>query len=220
MGIQKQLKAILMAAGAEKLQTERRLAFTLTDGEFKIVPLYWQDKDINGDAYADFTLTDANPAARVNWKSRCAGGYYYMAMYNNDTNGALLAMNWIVLNKHNYDDFDAVFDIQTYFDNATTAVHSGNWQDLAKADDRTRSFVPHVKYRPLAAKQMHFEEGILPTGKKTNPWTTPYIKALVISNVSRPSTSSVTVEIEQNYYEYSPGVSTSARATQETKELE
>lgn len=210
--IQNQLKAILLTAGAEKLQSETRWNFTIADGESKIIPFYWQDKDTDGESNADFLLDTNRVANRVLWKSRCPGGYYHIAAYNGDTNGALLGFTWVTLTKHNVDLFDGVLDIQTYFDDTDSHVYSGIIQDTLKDDDVSRQFVPHIKYQPLAAKQMHFEEGIMPSGKKTAPWTTPYIKALMVSNLTPLTSSSVVFQVCQNFYQYSPGTSTSSRS--------
>lgn len=217
-GIKNQLQAILLTAGAEKLQSETRWNVTIADGESKIIPFYWQDLDTDGESYADLKLDTNYLASRINWKSRCPGGYYFLAAYNNDTNGALLGLTWLTLNRHNYDEFDAALDIQTNIDNSKTAVISGIVQDTLKNDDISRQFVPHIKYVPLAAKQMHWEDGILPTGLRTAPCTTPFVKALMVSNLTPLTTSSVTLQIAQNFYEYSPGTSTSTRGVVEVQE--
>lgn len=208
------LTAILMAAGAEKLQSEARYSFTLADGESKILPIFWNDKDTDGESNTDLDLSTNYAAQRVLWKSRCAGGYYFLAGYNNDTNGALLGLTWLTLNKQNYDDFDSVYDIQTNIDNSKTSVISAIVQDILKDDDLTRNFVPHIKFQPLAAKQMHWEEGVMSSGKKTAPWTNPYVKALIISNMTPLTTSSVTLQFGINFYQYAPGITTSSRSVQ------
>lgn len=208
--IQKQLQAILMTAGSEKLQSETRWKFTLANGKSKVIPFYWQDKDTDGEVNADFTLSNY-PANRIDWKSRCAGGYYNMLIQNTEVNGALLGLTWLGLNKQNFDTFDTALDVLTNVNMAKTTVYDGIIQDTLKNDDISRQFVPHIKYQALPVKGTHFEEGVLPTGKKTNPITTPFIKALMVSNLT-PVTSSVTFQIVQNYYEYSPGVSIPTRS--------
>lgn len=218
MALSQAEKAILMTAGSEKLQSETRYNFTLTEDTSKIIPLYWQDKDTDGESNTDMDFSTNYPATRVNWKSRCAGGYYNLTAFNTDSNGALLGLTWVTLNKYNFDDFDTALDLQTNIDNTKTSVISGIVQDTLKNDDVSRQFVPHIKYIPLQTKATHFEEGILPSGKGTAPWTTPFAKLLVISNYTPLSTSSVTCNLVQNFYEFSPGTSTSTRSVVEVQE--
>lgn len=215
--MQQQIQAVLMTAGSEKLQSESRYKFTLTDGESKILPLYWQNKDTDGEDNADFEMSTNWPAQQILWKSRCSGGYYNLLMQNTEVNGALLGLTWLGLNKANFDDFDAAVDIGTKLDISKTSVLSEIIQDTLKDDDISRQFVPHIKYAAIPTKGTNFEEGVLPTGLKTNQALTPRIKALMISNMS-PVTSSVTFQMVQNFYQYSPGVATSTRGNVLTSE--
>lgn len=209
--IRQQLQAVLMTAGAEKLQSESRYSFTLEDGQSKIIPFYFQKKDTDGETNTDFDLTTNYAGQEILWKSRCSGGYYNLLTQNEDSQGALLGLTWLVLNRKNFDLFDNHVDIPTKLNISKSSVLSEIVQDTLKDDDESREFVPHIKYVDLQARQQHFEEGNLPTGRKTSPCETPFIKALMVSNLTPQSTSSVKCQVVQNFYQYSPGISTSTR---------
>jgi hypothetical protein len=210
--LKKQLQAVLMTAGAEKLQSETRYNFTLEDGQSKIVPFYWCKKDTDGEDNTDFDLSTNYPGSEILWKSRCSGGYMAMQVVNEDAKGALLGLTWLKLNKNNFDLFDSAVDMGTKLDIGKSAVISEIVQDTLKNDDISRQFVPHIRYKALGPRQNNFEEGVLPTGKRTAPCETPFIKALMISNLSKQTSSSVQFQIIQNFYQYAPGVSTSTRS--------
>lgn len=199
--IQQQLEAIAMTTGREKVQNEHRYEFTITDGQSKIVPLYWQNHDKEGTSNSDFNLTSNYPAAEILWKSRCSGGYYYIGTWNTETNGALLGLTWLGLNESNFQYFDAVVDIPTKLNTSKTSVLSEIIQDTLKDDVKGRRFVPHVRHVPLPTKGFDFVDGNLPTGLGTDPADTPRIKALMISNLT-PVTSSVTFQVYQNFFQY------------------
>jgi hypothetical protein len=209
--IKQQLQAITMTAGAEKLQSETRYNFTLQDGQSKIIPFYYQKRDTDGEINTDFDLSTNYPANEILWKSRCSGGYFNMLSQNEDSNGALLGLTWLVLNKYNFDTFSSAVDIPTKLNITKSSVLSEIVQDTLKNDDISRQFVPHIKYVPMQPKFQHFEEGNLPSGKKTAPCETPFIKCLMVSNMTPQTASSVKIQIAQNFYQYSPGVSVSTR---------
>lgn len=205
-------KAILMTAGSEKLQSEHRYEFELEDGESKIIPLYFQKKDTDGEDNTDGFDGSTNwPAIEIEWKSRCSGGYYSLEAYNEDAKGAVLGLTWLVLNKHNWKNFDDVVDIGTNIFGTKTSVISSIIQDTLKDDDQSRNFVPHIRRMAMQPRELHFEEGNMPTGKETAPIETPFLKALMISNLTPITSSKVTFQIEQNMYQYAPGVVTSSR---------
>lgn len=208
MGLSKNEKAILMTAGSEKLESSYRYSFTLEDGQSKLVPLYFSKTDTDGENSADeyFDLTTNYPSQEILWKSRCSGGYYSMTAYNQDVNGAKLGITMIRLNKYNVDLFpDSKIG-------AKSAVLSEILQDTLKKDDATRQFVPHMKEVVLQTKQTHHEEGNMPTGHETNPITTPGAKYMLISNLTPITSSSVVIQMRGDFYQYSPGVSTSTRS--------
>jgi predicted lipoprotein with Yx(FWY)xxD motif len=204
-------KAILMTAGSEKLQSEHRYNFELEDGESKIIPLYFQKKDTDGEDNTNFDGSSNWPAIEIEWKSRCAGGYYSLEAYNEDAKGAVLGLTWLVLNKHNHSNFDTAVDITDNILGSKTSVISSIVQDTLKNDDISRNFVPHIKRLPMQPRELHFEEGNMPTGKGTAPIETPFLKALMVSNLTPITTSKVSFQIEQNIYQYAPGVVTSSR---------
>lgn len=68
------LIAVLMTAGSEKLQSYGDWSFELEDGESKIVPHYWQDKDTDGETNSEFNPHAEFAFNQIDWKSRCAGG--------------------------------------------------------------------------------------------------------------------------------------------------
>jgi len=209
--LKQQIQAVAMTAGAEKLQSETRYNFTLEDGQSKIIPLYFQKKDTDGETNTDFDLSTNYPGSEILWKSKCSGGYFNLLTQNEDSNGALLGLTWLVLNKYNFDTFDSAVDIGTKLNIAKGSVLSEIVQDTLKNDDISRQFVPHIKYTPMQPKFQHFEEGNLPSGKKTAPVETPFIKALMVSNLTPQTSSSVKCQVVQNFYQYSPGVTTSTR---------
>lgn len=200
-----------MTAGSEKLQSEHRYNFSLEDGESKIIPWYWQDLDTDGESNTDFNLETNYPANRIEWKSRCSGGYYAMDVFNEDTKGAVLGLTWLHLNKYNFDTFDSAVDIGTKLNISKTSVLSEIIQDTLKDDDISRQFVPHIKRVTLAPRESAPESGNMPTGKGTAPCETPFMKCLMISNMTPLTSSKVTFQIEQNFYQYAPGVVTSSR---------
>lgn len=209
--LKKQLEAVAMTAGAEKLQSETRYNFTLEDGQSKFIPFYFQKKDTDGETNTDFDFSTNYPANEILWKSKCSGGFMAMETQNEDAQGALLGMTWCVLNKSNYDLFDTAVDIGTKVNISKSSVVSEIMQDTLKDDDISRQFVPHIKYVPMQPRFHHFEEGNLPTGKKTAPCETPFVKGLIVSNLTKQTSSSVKFQVIQNFYQYSPGVATSTR---------
>lgn len=204
-------KAILMTAGSEKLQSEHRYDFELEDGESKIIPLYFQKRDTDGEINTDFDLSTNYPAIEIEWKSRCSGGYYSMDVFNEDAKGAVLGLTWLHLNKYNFDLFDSAVDIGTKLNIGKSNVLTEIVQDTLKDDDISRQFVPHIKRVTLAPRESAPEEGNMPTGKGTAPIETPFIKALMVSNLTPLTSSKVKFQIEQNIYQYAPGVTTSSR---------
>ncbi len=198
MGLSRTEKAILMTAGNEKFEHYMKWSFQLEDVESKFIPQYFQTYDTDAENNTGFLPHSEYEALRIQWKSRCSGGYYNMAIYNADTNGALLGLIPITLNRHNFDYWPS-----SKFGNKASVL-AENLYDELKSDDKTRQFVPHVKYVALAPKQMHFEEGVLPTGKETNPVLTPFLKGLLVVNMTHLSTSKLDFQMIQDFYEYSP----------------
>lgn len=216
--LKQQIQAVLMTAGSEKRQQETRYNFTLEDGQSKIVPFYFQKLDTDGENNTKFDISTNYPASEIDWKSRCSGGYFNLSSFNEDVNGALLGLTWLVLNKHNIESFDTGVGVGAKIDISQSSVLTEIIQDTLKDDDLTRQFVPHIKYTPMQAKFMHFEEDVLPTGKQTSQVTTPFMKCLMISNLTPITTSSVTCQVIQNFYEYTPGVSVPTRGIVDTSE--
>lgn len=211
MAMKGQLAAILMTAGAEKLQSETRYNFSLEDGQSKIIPFYFQKKDTDGETNTEFDLSTNYPANEIEWKSRCSGGYFSLESYNEDSKGATIGLTWLVLNKYNFDTFNSAVTISSKLNIAKSSVVSEIIQDTLKDDDISRQFVPHVKRVPLQPREFHFEQGNMPTGKQTAPCETPFMKCLIVSNLTPLSSSKVSFQIEQNFYQYAPGVVTSSR---------
>lgn len=204
-----------MTAGSEKLQSYFDWDFQLEDGESKIIPWYWQNVDTDAEVNSSFEPHSEFGANQINWKSRCAGGYYKMDIYNEDSQGAVLGLVDLHLTKNNISEFPA----SKFGSKASVLVE--NLFDELKSDDKTRQFVPHVTYLPIPPKQLHHEEGIMETGKKTNPITTPFLKGTIVFNATPLSTSKLTFNITQDFYEYSPGVTTSTRrVTENTPETD
>jgi hypothetical protein len=212
MGIPSWAKAILMTAGSEKLQSETRWKFSLEDGQSKIVPFYWQKKDTDGEDNADFNLATNYPANEILWKSRCSGGYLAIDAFNEDAKGAVLGLTWLHLNKYNFDTFDSAVDIGTKLNIAKSSVLTEILQDTLKDDDISRQFVPHIKRVTMEPREAAPVERQLPTGKETAQIETPFIKALIISNLTPITTSKVTFQVEQNFYQYAPSTSLPTRS--------
>lgn len=207
----------MMTAGREKLQAETRYNFSLEDGESKIIPWYWQSKDTDGENNSNFDLTNY-PASEILWKSVCAGGYYCMDVFNEDSKGAVLGLTFLNLNKYNEDTFDTAVDIGTKINNTKSSVLSEIVQDTLKDDDISRQFVPHIKRVTLEPREADRKEGVLATGKEISPITTPFMRCLMISNLTPISSSKVTFQIEQNFYQYANGISEPTRSTVLTDE--
>lgn len=203
------LIAVLMTAGSEKLQSYFKWSFQLEDGESKMIPHYWQDVDTDAETNASFNPDAEFAANQINWKSRCAGGYYKMDIYNEDTNGVVLGLVDVHLTKNNISEWPS-----SKFGNKASVLTENLYNEL-KSDDKTRQFVPHVRYLAIPPKQLHHEEGILETGKKSNPITTPFLKSTMMFMDTTLTSAKVTVDITQDFYEYSPGVTTSTRRTTE-----
>lgn len=199
-----------MTAGSEKLQSEARYNFSLEDGQSKIIPWYWQAKDTDGEVNTEFNLTNY-PGSEIEWKSRCSGGYYCIDAFNEDAKGAVLGLTWLHLNKYNFDTFNSAVAISTNINNTKSSVISSIVQDTLKDDDISRQFVPHIKRVMLQPRESDKMEGNMPTGKETAPCETPFMKCLMISNLTPLTSSKVTFQIEQNFYQYSPGVAESTR---------
>lgn len=203
-----------MTAGNEKLAHYFKWSFNLEDGESKFIPHYFQTYDTDAENNSSFLPHSEFEALRIQWKSRCSGGYYNMAIWNGDVNGALLALIDLRLNRQNMDYFPA-----SKLDKDKATVLAENLYNELKSDDKTRQFVPHVKYVALAPKQMHFEEGVLPTGKETNPITTPFLNGLLVVNLTPLTTSTLDFQMIHDFYEYSPSGAQSTIAThQDTPE--
>lgn len=214
MGLSNTEKAILMTAGNEKFEHYMKWDFQLEDGESKFIPQYFQTYDTDAENNSSFLPHSEFEALRIQWKSRCSGGYHNMAIYNADTNGCLLGLIPITVNRQNMDYFPT-----SKLDTSKSGVLAENLYDELKSDDKTRQFVPHVKYVALAPKQMHFEEGVLPTGKETNPILTPFLKGLLVVNMTHLSTSVLNFQMIQDFYEYSPsGAQSTLSVAQDTPE--
>ena len=198
-----------MTAGAEKLQASHRWSFELDKGKSKIVPFYYARTDTDGDNLDNeyFSLAGDYPASEILWKSRCSGGYASITAYNKVSNGAKLGLTWLRLNKYNYD----IFPTGKIGNKASTLDEI--LQDTLKDDLDTRMFVPHMREVILQARQTMHEEGNLPTGMGTAPCTTPGLKAIIISNLSTIDDTDISIQIRQDFYQYSPGIATSTRDT-------
>lgn len=107
MGLSPQEKAILMTAGNEKFEHYMKWDFDIEDQQSKFIPQYFQTYDTDAENNTSFLPDSEFEALRIGWKSRCSGGYYNMAIYNNDTNGALLGLIPITLNRQNMDYWPA-----------------------------------------------------------------------------------------------------------------
>lgn len=207
MGLSPTEKAILMTAGNEKFEHYMKWDFQLEDGESKVIPQYFQTYDSDAENNSGFLPDSEFEALRIQWKSRCAGGYHNLAIWNEDVNGALLGLIPITLTRQNFDYWPS-----SKFGTKSSVLSENLFNEL-KSDDKTRQFVKHVKYVALAPKQMHFEEGVLPTGHETNPIETPFLKFLLVVNFTPLTTSQLTFQMIQDFYEYSPSGAQSTLTT-------
>lgn len=203
----KDLVAVLMTAGSEKLQSYGDWSFELEDGESKVVPHYWQSYDTDGEENTEFNPHSEFAFNQINWKSRCAGGYYKMDVYNLDTNGVVIGLIDLHLTKETISDWPS-----SKFGSKSSVLAENLFNEL-KSDDKLRKFVPHVRYLKIPPKQLHSEEGVLESGKESNPITTPFLKGTIMFMDTGITSAKVRVQMKQDFYEYAPGVAVPTRAT-------
>jgi len=200
----------VVAISGEKLTHDIEYEFKIAKGKSKIITWYHQEKDTDGEVDG-FSLHANNAASKIDWKSRCMGGYYNLTVTNVSDVGALVGITNITLNKYN----KSLFTGETTANAALTEdprINAGqnDVHDALRDEDDTRQFVPHIKYQTLDARLQHNQSGIMPTGKKIAPFTTPYLKATIYTNKSATD-AELHFKVIQSFYEYAPGVTTPTR---------
>lgn len=215
MGLSLTDLAKVVAISHEKLTHDIEYEFILPKGKSKIITWYHQEKTTDGETDG-FGLHANNGASELLWKSRCMGGYYNITVTNTSDVGALIGKTHIMLNKYNKDLFLAEPTATAALRQDPKAdANQDDVHDALRDDDDTRQFVPHIQYLTLDARLQAHNHGVLPTGHKIAPFTTPYLKATIYTNKSATD-AILHFKVIQSFYEYALGVATPTRVIRPT----